>query len=174
MILYRTREMNLMPQSFPLSNPQPNAEVYGVPALELFGAFSRESYRAQYGKEAPAFDQAKPPKYWLDESDHGEAEEVPYLFVRSDGQTARLVTRHLTPAEAGEVNIPPDGAIPGVVLPAVPIPVRPLLPNETLVMTPFGVQVVRTDLRFNSDRLSGKFLPEDRALLERIAAKLGV
>lgn len=60
----------------------------------------------------------------------------------------------------------PDGA--NNPRPFAPIPVRDLLPNETLKTTPFGVQVVRTDKQADEDKKAGKFTPEDRELLQRI------
>jgi len=48
------------------------------------------------------------------------------------------------------------------------VPVRDLLPNEALQATLMGIGVVRTDRRLESNKQTGQFTPEDRALLQAI------
>jgi hypothetical protein len=56
-----------------------------------------------------------------------------------------------------------------------PMPVRDLLPNETLKDSPFGGWAVwRTDKQQQQAEAGGQFTAADRALLQAIAKKLGV
>jgi hypothetical protein len=49
------------------------------------------------------------------------------------------------------------------------MPVRSLLPNEQLYTGPLGIPgVQRIDLQLTADEASGKFMPDDRALLQMI------
>jgi hypothetical protein len=78
--------------------------------------------------------------------------------------------------EAATVNIPPKGTgttnVPGADVPEVPVPLRPLEPNEELYFDWGSILMVKnTDLFEQSET---GFTQEDRALLKQIAAKLGI
>jgi hypothetical protein len=62
---------------------------------------------------------------------------------------------------------PPDGITSGVPLSAttVPIPVRPLLPNEEIVSTLGGAMIARTDMSSAATNSGSGFGPADRATL---------
>jgi hypothetical protein len=45
-----------MPQSLPELKPQPDREQYGVGELALFRTYTRDSYKAAFGEDAPPFD----------------------------------------------------------------------------------------------------------------------
>ena len=56
--------------NIPVSQPevpaQPGTEFYNIQDLVLFKAYSRDSYRAAFGMEAPAYDPARVLKTWFD------------------------------------------------------------------------------------------------------------
>ena len=52
----------ISPVSQPVVPAQPNTEFYSIQDLALFKAYSRESYRAAFGMEAPAYDPARAAK----------------------------------------------------------------------------------------------------------------
>ena len=54
------------PVSQPVVPAQPNQELYSVQDLALFKTYSRDSYRAAFGLEAPAYDPARLLKSWFD------------------------------------------------------------------------------------------------------------
>ena len=56
------------PISQPVVPAQPNTEFYGLQDLALFKSYSRDSYRAAFGVEAPAYDLSRRPKSWFDSS----------------------------------------------------------------------------------------------------------
>src|SRR2546430_919500 len=58
----------MKPISEPPALPQPDLEVYGIAALALFQTFTRDSYLALFGVEAPPWDPSRPAKTWFDSS----------------------------------------------------------------------------------------------------------
>src|SRR5205085_6428857 len=54
------------PISTPVVPPQPNLPYYGVAELALFKIYTRETYRAAFGIEAPSFDPSRVIKTWFD------------------------------------------------------------------------------------------------------------
>jgi len=163
--------------------PQPTTEVYGISALYLYKTFQTPAdFEKATGKAAPAFNPACRPKHWFDPSvDLRDPEaDTCYPVVRVPlGQTQpRVVTACMPAFEAAQVNIPDGYASTEPndprARPPREVPVRPLLANEALAGTLFGVQVVNLDKRAERLKTEGVFLPADRALLEAIAAKLGV
>ena len=54
------------PVSYAMVPAQPDKEFYGLQELALFQSFTRDSYRAKFGVEAPVFDPAKSIKQWFD------------------------------------------------------------------------------------------------------------
>ncbi len=173
-------------RSLPIVPAQPEREYYGIPHIALFRRFGTVAeYRAAFGEDPPPFATSLRPKFWFDSSvDLTDPEgEVPYMIVKRVAGNWGMVNITMAAAEAARVNIPPDGTtISGedanspfgqaVLRPERELPVRPLLPNEALYATPFGVSVVRLDLRLKQDEEAGKFLPSDRSLLTAIASKL--
>ena len=97
------------------------------------------------------------------------------VLAGSDGNPA-LDALVLDRDEAANVNIPPSGTgatnIPGADRPEIPVPLRPLEPNEELFFD-FGrvVAVKNTEL---FAQLETGFTQQDRSLLQAIARKLGV
>lgn len=70
----------------------------------------------------------------------------------------------------GPAWVPAPPALTGVndARPARPMPLRDLLPNETLQAGLMGVSVVRTDLQQQQNAQAGEFTPDDRATLQQI------
>lgn len=170
-------------QSKPVVPAQPEREFYGIQDIALLQWIdSRETYQRTFGAVPPEFNPAHRPKYWFDTSvDLTDPEaDVCYQVPRLGKDGLPRIVQSCMPAwEAARVNIPGGAAStdPNDLRgrPAREIPVRALAPNEALVFeTPFGMRVIRTDLRLERERKEGKFLPEDRALLLAIARKLGV
>jgi hypothetical protein len=163
---------------------------YGIDALYLFPVFqTREVYANMVGEEAPAFDPDRPPKHWFDP---GAAESsrrsVVYDSVLAvNTATGKPIVEKGAPVldvlvlskdEAATVNIPPVGTnIPGANVPSVPVPLRPLDVNEKLAFSasPMGgiVEVQNTDFQAEVPVADG-FTAADRALIQKIANKLGV
>jgi hypothetical protein len=56
--------------SKPISQPvvavQPNQQYYGTQELSLFKTFSRDTYLATFGVQAPAYDPSRLIKSWFD------------------------------------------------------------------------------------------------------------
>ena len=133
----------IQPVSEPLHPAQPDAESYPVSALALFKSFSRDSYRAAFGLDAPAFDPSRPAKTWFDSTaDVSRGSNVAvYRVAGPDGSIAQLV---IPAGEAAAVNLPPEEWAG----PVREMPVRGLLENERLVAGPEGVRVVRAGAGF--------------------------
>jgi hypothetical protein len=101
-----------IPTSRPLVPAQPNTEFYSIQDLALFKSYSRESYRAAFAMEAPAYDPARVLKSWFDSSvDVSDPNNVAVYRVVAQDQSGDGVLRQMVmPAqEAATVNLP--GAI---------------------------------------------------------------
>lgn len=99
---------NQQPISLPAIPTQPNAEYYGFDSIALFKNYSRETYRATFGIEAPAFDSSRPPKFWFDSSaDTSHPENVSvYKVAARDGKGNWTIRQMVIPsAEAAAVNL---------------------------------------------------------------------
>jgi hypothetical protein len=181
-----------------MAGPIQTAEA-PLSALDLFPSFhTREAYKAASGKEAPPFDKTKPVKEWADP----DALTVPAFTTSDKGvhykdSTAvypildlyeRDLEWHADPdvaeisrAVAAEVNVPgANETVVGGTGTFSPVPRRPLAPGEAVAHSKSmmgGIVVVNLALQAaaqkQADMAAGKFTAEDRALLERIAAKLG-
>jgi hypothetical protein len=159
-----------------------------IETLFLFPYYStREQYEAATGKPAPAWDPARPPKYWLDPN----ALDAPRRTVVYDSALAINESGHIMrdsqdlpqldvlvlPREiAASVNIPPKGPgaanIPGADQPEVQMPLRALRSHEELFFR-FGNTIAVRDKNLYPQTQVG-FLHSDRELLQAIARKLGV
>jgi hypothetical protein len=113
----------ISPVSQPVFAAQPNAEFYSIQDLALFKTYSRESYRAAFGMDAPAYDPARLRKSWFDSSvDLSDPGNVAVYHVVAQDQNGNGMLRQVVmPAhEAATVNLP--GAIqyaPYVVAPTL-------------------------------------------------------
>ena len=111
------------PVSQPAVSAQPNTEFYNIQDLVLFKAYSRDSYRAAFGMEAPPYDLSRLPKSWFDSTvDVSDPDNVAvYRIVAQDPSGNGMLRQMVMPAqEAATVNLP--GAIhypPYVVAPTL-------------------------------------------------------
>ncbi|MCS7025598.1 MAG: hypothetical protein NZV14_12430 [Bryobacteraceae bacterium] len=163
--------------------------TYGISHLYLFPVYqTREAFRQATGLEPPPYDEKKPIKSWFDpralenprrkiiyENVIGYASNGAPL-VGPDGKPV-LEPLVLDREFAATVNIPPKA--PGVPdLPhtgeEIPVPLRPLEPNEELFFQFGGSVAVKNKDLFQKLAESAGFSEQDRLLLRKIAAKLGV
>jgi len=111
------------PISQPVIPAQPETEFYSIQDLALFKSYSRESYRAAFGVDAPAFDPARLRKSWFDSSvDDSAPDNVAVYRAAGQDQGGNGILRQIVmPAnEAARLNLP--GAIqypPYVVAPTL-------------------------------------------------------
>lgn len=159
--------------------------TYSLDKLYLFPLFqTREEYTRATGKEAPAFDPQRPPKYWFDPAaENSLKRNVVYSTVVSYAENGGLLLDEngkpqteamlLLKSEAASVNIPPlETNVPGASVPCVPVPLRPLDEQEELVLGFGGIVLVRNKA-IAEDTAEG-FTASDRALLQAIARRLNV
>ena len=97
------------PVSYAMVPAQPDKEFYGLQELALFQSFTRDSYRAKFGVEAPAFDPAKAIKQWFDSAaDTSLPENVVVYKVAGRKADGSYSFRQLVipAADAASVNLP--------------------------------------------------------------------
>jgi hypothetical protein len=100
------------PISPPVVPAQPSTEFYNILDLALFKAYSRDSYRAAFGVEAPAYDPTRVLKSWFDTTvDVSSPGNVAvYRVVAQDPNGNGILQQMVMPAqEAATVNL--SGAI---------------------------------------------------------------
>ena len=93
--------------SLPIVPPQPNKEVYGFAELALFQTYTRETYLASFGVQAPAWDPSRPSKFWFDSTADASAagNVVAYkIFAVDSTGTWALQQLVLRAAEASAVE----------------------------------------------------------------------
>ena len=160
---------------------------YGLQHLYLFPYYqSREDYQKATGMEAPPWNPNKPPKYWFDPKARQAARRsIVYDSVLSVSENGMPIAGpdskpQLEPLlilrdDAAAVNIPPKGPgisnVPGADQPEVQPPLGPLSADEELAFGFAGIAIIKNK---NMQPDPGIFTREDRALLAKIAAKLGV
>ena len=96
------------PLSQPAAPAQPSTEFYGVQELALFKSYSRETYRAAFGVQAPAYDPTRRGKSWFDSSvDLSASDNVAvYRIVAQDQSGNGILQQIVIPAqEAASVNL---------------------------------------------------------------------
>jgi hypothetical protein len=107
------------PVSLPIVPPQPEKEVYGFVELALFQTYTRETYRAAFGVQAPAWNPSRPPKFWFDSSaDASAAGNVAAyrIFAVNSTGTWALQQFVLPAAEAVAINLPGSVTYPPYVI----------------------------------------------------------
>ena len=99
----------MLPSSVPAAQPQPNQEAFPVDALALFHTYTRDSYRATFGVEAPTWDPSRLEKSWFDSTvdTTQPANSVAYQMIGRDAAGVWAVLPYSMPVvEAASVNIP--------------------------------------------------------------------
>lgn len=107
------------PISAPVVPAQPAKTYYGIQELALFENFTRDTYRAAFGQEAPAFDPARPIQTWFDSTaDVSHTGNVSvYKVISRDPDGAWAVRQMVIPAvEAASVNLQGDVRYPAYVV----------------------------------------------------------
>jgi hypothetical protein len=98
-----------IPVSRPVVPPQPDKEAYGFADLALFQTYTRDTYLAAFGMQAPPWDASRPPKFWFDSSADlsapGNVSAYKIFAVDSSGTWA-LRQMVLPAAVAAAVNLP--------------------------------------------------------------------
>ena len=98
------------PVSRPLIPAQPNLECYGIQSLALFVSYTRDSYLAAFGVQAPAWDPARVTKTWFDTSvfdTSSLAATATYNIVAvNPGGVWSLQPLTMSADEAATVNLP--------------------------------------------------------------------
>ncbi len=169
--------------------PALNLPKYGIETLYLFPYYqTREAFEQATGQTCPPWNMYRPPKAWFDPKakdsvkrsvvyDHVIATSLSGVpLIAPDGHPM-LDVLVLNKDEAVTVNIPPKGYgvsnVPGADQPEVPVPMRPLEPDEELFFDFGGVVAVRNTKLFPKTETGG-FTEQDRQLLRAIAQKLSV
>jgi len=162
--------------------------TYGIHKLYVFPTYStREEFQEATGQEPPEWNPYRQPKSWFDpKAKASTTRRIVYepvlalhpdtgaVLAGPDGKPA-LDALVLDRDEAANVNIPPKGTgmtnVPGADQPEIPVPLRPLEPNEELYFG-FGRPVLVRNLDLYVPPPG--FVEADRKLLKAIAEKLGV
>lgn len=98
--------------SQPVIPPQPDSLAYGIQDLGLFSSYTRDSYLAAFGIQAPAWNPAWPAKSWFDSTvdTSNPANVALYKVISRDGSGDWGYQQMVLPAQqAAAVNLP--GAI---------------------------------------------------------------
>ena len=107
------------PVSVPKAPPQPDSAFYSVQELALFKTYSRESYRADFGVEAPPFDPSRVIKTWFDSTADTSAPDnvAVYKTIFRNDQNQWGFRQLVMPAsEAATVNLPGKVSYPKYVV----------------------------------------------------------
>lgn len=108
------------PASLPVIPPQPDLLAYGIQELGLFSTYSRDSYLAEFGVQALAWDPTRVQKTWFDTSvDTSDPGNVAvYKVVAVDQNGVWALRQMVLPAqEAATVNLPGAIVYPPYVIP---------------------------------------------------------
>jgi hypothetical protein len=108
-----------LPHSYSVIPAQPKQDSYGFSELALFKSYSRESFRAAFGAEAPPFDPARLIKTWFDSSadTSDPANVVLYKTISPDQKGQWGVRQMVMPArEAASLNLPGSVLYPPYVI----------------------------------------------------------
>ncbi len=136
---------------------QTSTPVVPVSSLELFAAYSRASYKAQFGSDAPPFDATRPLQRWFDPAQKQNTPTNIVSYDYFDQSSGTLKTFTTTAGCAASPNISDAwtlGGVPGqdnqlvywdastppkaAPNPPVPMPVRALNAGESIEQAPSG------------------------------------
>jgi hypothetical protein len=95
----------MTPTSIPMVPAQPAQANYSTAELDLVQTFTRDSYLAAFGVQAPVWDPTRVAKYWFDSTvDPTKVGSAAYTVVDVAAATLQQVT--MPASEASTVNIP--------------------------------------------------------------------
>ncbi len=162
--------------------------MYSLFQLFLFPVFqTREEYQKLTGEEAPPWDPNQPVKNWFDPAarttnkrtmlyDRVLLYDKNGMVIPDASGKPTLDQMALLKEVAAQVNMLPSERLvdygPGSRMAPIPCPLRALKENEELFFTFGGSVAVRDKSAYKNE--VNAFTIGDRALLEKIAAKLGV
>jgi len=86
-------------------------------SLEVFPRYTRESYEAKFGVQAPPCDGTKPLKAWFDPAGAGVYHQLVGVSGATPPTFAALI---MTPAEAKSINLPRAYRYPEYIIPPTP------------------------------------------------------
>jgi len=162
--------------------------TYSLFKLFLFPVFqTREEYKQHTGEEAPPWDPNQPVKNWFDPAARNTNKRT-LLYDRvllydqngmviPDAEGKPTIDQLALMKEvAAQVNMLPSERLvdygPGSRMAPIPCPMRELKADEELFFTFGGAVAVRLKGAYKSE--VNAFTVDDRALLQKIADKLGV
>jgi len=154
--------------------PQPTTGEYPLSALvpSFIHTFTNQAdFQAKTGQAPPPYDTSKPIKLWLDTTKAAAMTTMSYTTAVLDSsfQKAVIQTLQLPEFVANSVNIPPDsGPTPTNTNGTLATPIRPLLPGEILVASPFGISVQNTNVDPVTPVTSGGLTAQEHAWLSAI------
>ena len=133
--------------------PQPTTGEYPLSALvpSFIHTFTNQAdFLAKTGQVAPPYDTSKPIKLWIDTTKVSASTTIinyTIAVLDSSDQKAVIETLQLPEFVSNAPNIPPDsGPTPVNTNGTLATPIRPLLPGEVLVASPFGISVQNTNV----------------------------
>ncbi len=179
---------------------QTGTPVVPVSSLELFVSYSRASYQAQFGADAPAFDATRPLQRWFDPAQKAAAPSTVVSYNYFDQSAGSLSTFTITAGNAASPNISDTwtlGGVPGednqpvywdagtpakaAPNPPIPAPVRALNPGESIEQVPSGFPGVKmwavvtegATPTAPAPATADGFTAADRAVLATVAQQIG-
>jgi hypothetical protein len=118
----------------PIFKPQPNEATYSVSEIYIFKNYTRTSFEAEFGVQAPPFDAKKPVKTWFDLT--VKTPTITYSTLNLN--TLQFINLTLTKEEAASLNLPGEYRYEKYVVepsdclvsfPGFPIPPAPINPT---------------------------------------------
>jgi hypothetical protein len=107
------------PISQPVTPSQPNLIAYGIQALALFTTFTRDTYQAAFGIQAPAWDPTRLRKTWFDSTvdTSNPANVTVYKILGRDQNFNWAITEMvMLSSEAASANLPGALTYPAYVI----------------------------------------------------------
>lgn len=86
----------------PIQKPQPTEATYSISEIYIFKNYTRTSFEAEFGVQAPPFDVSKPVKTWFDLT--VKTPTVTYQTLNLN--TLQFISLTLTKEEAASLNLP--------------------------------------------------------------------
>jgi hypothetical protein len=90
----------------PTPRPEPAATSYDTSELNLLPSYTRATFQAAFGKDAPDFDLSRPPKSWFDSTQTCSPNGKSNYQVLSGSNLTPLT---ISSCDAATVNLPPAG-----------------------------------------------------------------
>lgn len=95
----------MAPVSLPVSPAKPVETTYGIERLEVYKRYTRESFKAAFGVDAPNWDPTRRAKAWFNSQLVGAGDSF-YGYLGYDEATQSLRSVTIPSREAATVNLP--------------------------------------------------------------------